>query len=94
MAPAPSPRPATSVPPNAQDTRGNSDGERIAVEGKFSTVRREYESFRKEYGPRLESDWNSITSEITFGKGTGKYAKVNSMLESLRRSMAKVRSGG
>jgi serine/threonine-protein kinase len=65
-----------------------------AVIAKFRLVRGEYEAFKGEYGPRLESDWNAIAHEINFGKPSEKYAKVNAMLDALRHEMTKVRSGG
>jgi len=65
-----------------------------AVVAKFRTVKKEYESFKSEYGARLEDDWNAITGEITFGRPGEKYQKVNAMLDALRRNMSRVRDGG
>jgi hypothetical protein len=56
-------------------------------------VKSEYSSFKSQYGSVLEDRWNSIASEITFGKGE-KFSKVDQMLDQLRKEMAKVRSGG
>jgi hypothetical protein len=64
------------------------------VEAKFKTVKHEYDSFKGEYGGRLESQWNAITNAMVFGSGDAKYEKVDAMLDSLRREMAKVRDGG
>jgi hypothetical protein len=63
------------------------------VQAKFRTVKGEYASFKSQYGPVLEDKWNAIASEITFGKAD-KMDKVDAMLDSLRREMAKVRAGG
>ncbi|MSP59115.1 MAG: serine/threonine protein kinase [Myxococcales bacterium] len=65
-----------------------------SVEAKFRTVKHEYDGFKGEYGARLESQWNAITSEMVFGKGDTKYDKLDAMLDTLRREMGKVRSGG
>ncbi len=65
-----------------------------AIEAKFKTVRREYDSFKGQYGPRLESQWNAITNAWVFGSGDSKYDKVDAMLDNLRHEMAKVRDGG
>jgi serine/threonine protein kinase len=63
------------------------------VQAKFKTVKSEYATFKTQYGAVLEDRWNAIASEITFGKGD-KFAKVDQMLDQLRKEMAKVRSGG
>jgi len=63
------------------------------VQAKFRTVKSEYAAFKSQYGPVLEDKWNAIASEITFGKAD-KMDKVDAMLDSLRREMAKVRAGG
>ena len=65
-----------------------------AVEAKFKTVKHEYDSFKGEYGGRLEAQWNAITNEIAFGHGDTKYDKVDAMLDKLRREMTMVRDGG
>jgi hypothetical protein len=64
-----------------------------AVQDKYQTVKHEYAAFKKQYGSVLEERWTAIASEITFGKGD-KFAKVDAMLDALRKEMAKVRSGG
>ena len=64
-----------------------------AVQAKFKTVNIEYTAFKTQYGGVLEDRWNAIASEITFGK-VDKFAKVDQMLDQLRKEMAKVRSGG
>jgi hypothetical protein len=64
------------------------------VTAKFRAVKDEYAAFKSEYGPRLEPEWNAIASEITFGRPGDRAARVNVMLDALRRHMAKVRSGG
>jgi eukaryotic-like serine/threonine-protein kinase len=64
-----------------------------AVQAKFKTVKTEYSSFKSQYGAVLEDRWNAIANEITYGKGD-KFAKVDQMLDQLRKEMAKVRSGG
>ena len=66
---------------------------RSSVEAKFKTIKQQYDAFKNEYGPRLESDWNAIASEIAFGKGEEKFARVDEMLDGLERRMAKVRGG-
>ena len=63
------------------------------VQAKFRTVKGEYAAFKAQYGSVLEDKWNSIASEITFGKAD-KFEKVDAMLEALRREMAKVKAGG
>jgi serine/threonine-protein kinase len=65
-----------------------------AVQGKFMTVQREYSRFKKEYGARLDEDWNDILDLATFGTGDEKMGKLNSKLDHLRRKMAVIRSGG
>jgi hypothetical protein len=57
-------------------------------------VRHEYDAFKGQYGPRLESQWNAITNAWVFGSGDSKYDKVDAMLDTLRREMARVRDGG
>ena len=64
-----------------------------SVQAKFRTVKGEYTAFKTQYGSVLEDKWNAIASEITFGK-VDKFDKVDAMLDSLRREMAHVRSGG
>jgi hypothetical protein len=63
------------------------------VEAKFRALKGEYAAFKSQYGPVLEDKWNAIATEITFGKAE-KLDKVDSMLDALRREMAKVRAGG
>ncbi|HEX9102004.1 MAG TPA: serine/threonine-protein kinase [Polyangia bacterium] len=63
------------------------------VQAKFRTVKGEYTAFKSQYGPVLEDKWNAIASEITFGKAD-KFDKLDAMLDSLRREMAKVKAGG
>jgi serine/threonine protein kinase len=64
-----------------------------AVQAKFQKVKTEYSSFKSQYGGVLEDRWNAIATEITFGKGD-KFAKVDQMLDQLRKEMAKVKAGG
>jgi serine/threonine-protein kinase len=64
-----------------------------AVQAKFQKVKSEYSSFKAQYGSVLEDRWNAIATEITFGKGD-KFAKVDQMLDQLRKEMAKVKAGG
>ncbi len=64
-----------------------------AVQAKYGKVRQEYVSFKTQYGSVLEERWNAIANEITFGKAD-KFDKVDAMLESLRKEMSKVKSGG
>jgi serine/threonine protein kinase len=64
-----------------------------AVQAKFRTIKQEYTSFKAQYGAVLEERWNAIASEIAFGKAD-KYAKLDAMLDNLRREMAKIRAGG
>ncbi|HEY2744512.1 MAG TPA: protein kinase [Polyangia bacterium] len=63
------------------------------VQSKYRTVKSEYAAFKSQYGAVLEDKWNTIASEITFGKAD-KFDKVDAMLDALRREMAKVRAGG
>jgi hypothetical protein len=63
------------------------------VQTKFRTVKSEYSSFKSQYGSVLEDKWNAIASEITFGKAD-KFERLDAMLDSLRREMAKVKAGG
>ncbi len=64
-----------------------------AVQAKYKTVKSEYLAFKTKYGAVLEDRWNAIASEIAFGKAD-KFEKVDSMLDSLRREMARVKDGG
>ncbi len=73
-----------STPPRATVTSE-------AVQAKFGQVKREYSVFKAKYGPILQDDWNAIAQEITFGKAD-KYPRLDSMLDSLRRSMASARA--
>jgi serine/threonine protein kinase len=63
------------------------------VQAKYRAIKGEYGAFKSQYGAVLEDKWNAIAAEITFGKAD-KFDKVDAMLESLRREMAKVRAGG
>ena len=63
-----------------------------AVQAKFQKVRSEYSAFKGQYGPVLEERWNTIASEITFGKAD-KFDKVDGLLDTLRREMSRVRDG-
>jgi hypothetical protein len=56
-------------------------------------VKKEYASFKAQYGARFEERWNQIAFENTFGKAD-KYDKMDALLDALRRDMAHVRSGG
>jgi serine/threonine-protein kinase len=84
---APPPRHIVKAPPPQQQHTPNE------VQAKFRTVRSEYSQFKSQYGAVLEDKWNAIASEITFGKAD-KFEKVDAMLDSLRREMARVRGGG
>jgi eukaryotic-like serine/threonine-protein kinase len=64
-----------------------------AVQAKFRTVNQEYNAFKSQYGAVLAERWNAIINEITYGKAD-KFDKVDSMLDGLRREMAKVKAGG
>jgi serine/threonine-protein kinase len=64
-----------------------------AVQAKYAAVKGEYMSFKREYGSVLEDRWTGIANELTFGKAN-KFEKVDAMLDSLRKEMAKVKSGG
>jgi serine/threonine-protein kinase len=64
-----------------------------AVQAKYLTVKKEYISFKSQYGSVLEDRWNAIANEISFGKAD-KFDKVDAMLDTLRREMSKVKSGG
>jgi hypothetical protein len=82
----PPPRPVAAPPAVARHTPEQ-------VQAKFRTVKGEYATFKSQYGSVLEDRWNTIASEITFGKAD-KFDKLDAMLDSLRHDMAKVRSGG
>lgn len=64
-----------------------------AVQAKFQTISREYGAFKRQYGAVLEERWLAITNELTFGKAD-KFDRVDTMLDGLRREMAKVKQGG
>ena len=64
-----------------------------AVQAKFRSVKQEYLTFKGQYGWVLEERWNSIASEITYGKAD-KFEKLDAMLDGLRHEMSKIRSGG
>jgi serine/threonine protein kinase len=78
-----------SPPPHALQKSRTPD----QVQAKFRALKGEYAAFKSQYGPVLEDKWNAIATEITFGKAD-KFDKVDAMLDSLRREMAKVRAGG
>jgi hypothetical protein len=61
-----------------------------AVKRRFLTVKQEYEAFRKQYGGRLDSDYNEILELQTFG-GEGKWEKLDAKLAALRKKMADAR---
>jgi eukaryotic-like serine/threonine-protein kinase len=89
----PKPRPARPAPakPAAPPPRVVTHSPE-QVQAKFRAVKGEYAGFKGQYGPVLEDRWNTIASEITFGKAD-KFDKLDAMLDSLRRDMAKVKSG-
>jgi serine/threonine protein kinase len=96
--PPPPPKPVEHHHPKAPPkhvvaSRSEAGPSPEAVQAKFKTVKSEYTAFKTQYGAVLEDRWNAIASEITFGKGD-KYAKVDQMLDQLRKEMAKVRAGG
>jgi serine/threonine-protein kinase len=64
------------------------------VEAKYRAVHREYDDFKRAFGPRLDPSWNRILEQFTFGQGDAKYSKIDTMLDEFRREMAKVKSGG
>jgi eukaryotic-like serine/threonine-protein kinase len=64
------------------------------VEAKFRAVRREYDDFKRAFGPRLEPSWNRLLEQYTFSQGEGKFTKFDGMLDEFRREMAKVKNGG
>jgi serine/threonine-protein kinase len=82
-----------AVAPKAVEAPPSGKHSPDAVQAKFKTVKSEYSSFKAQYGGVLEDRWNAIATEITFGKGD-KFAKVDQMLDQLRKEMAKVKSGG
>ena len=82
-------QPATT-PPVVQQPKSRSPD---AVQAKFRMVKSEYAAFKSQYGAVLEDRWDAIANEITFGKAD-KFDKVDAMLDSLRREMTKVKSGG
>ena len=63
-----------------------------AVQAKFRKVHGEYSAFKTQYGAVLEDRWNSIATEITYGKAD-RYERVDQLLDGLRREMQKVRDG-
>ncbi len=64
-----------------------------SIQAKFRQVRIEYNGFKTQYGAVLEEKWNAITFEITYGKGD-KFARVDAMLDALRRDMSLIKAGG
>jgi serine/threonine-protein kinase len=97
LLPAPSPKPAHKQVrrrrPAAVELASRRSPSPAAVQTKFKTVKKEYSTFKSQYGSVLEERWNAIASEITFGKAD-KFDKVDAMLDALRREMARIRSGG
>lgn len=94
----PAPSPTASVPPlrpglKPQRKVDPSAVSADAVQGKFMAVQREYSRFKKEYGARLDEEWNDILDLATFGLGGEKIVKLNSKLDQLRRRMAEIRRG-
>jgi len=60
------------------------------VQSKFRTVSREYNAFKRDFGPRLESEWNDIVELVTYG-GADKLSRVDALLDRLRKQMSQIR---
>jgi hypothetical protein len=64
-----------------------------SVTAKYQAVSRDYAEFRKEYGSRLEAEWNDLLDFATYGTGEDKQAKLDAKLSAFRKRMTQIRSG-
>ena len=64
------------------------------VQAKYQAVAREYETFKRAFGPRLDSEWNDILSFATYAGGEDKHKKLSARLDDMRRRKAAIRAGG
>jgi hypothetical protein len=85
---APAPAPPVAAPAPAPAKRSPE-----AVQAKYMAVHQEYVAFKREYGGILEEKWTAIVNEVTYGKAN-KFERLDAMLDSLRKDMGKVKSGG
>ena len=62
---------------------------RLEVDRKFQQVKAEYLEFKKNFGARLEDQWQQILSDIALGR---RDQGLSDSLDSLRRDMKQIRS--
>jgi hypothetical protein len=63
------------------------------VQARFRAVKREYNQFKKEYGARLDAEWNDLASLATFSSGPDKLRTIDREIERFRGKMRRVREG-
>jgi len=80
------PRPPVVVPTEAPATAAS-------VQAKYQSTARDYAEFRKQYGERLEAEWDDILSFHTYAAGEDKQSKLDAKLTQFRRRMAQIRAG-
>jgi hypothetical protein len=61
------------------------------VQSRFRAVKREYNQFKKEYGARLEAEWNDLASLATFGQGPEKLKTIDREIKKFRAKMRAAR---
>jgi serine/threonine-protein kinase len=65
-----------------------------SVQAKYQALAREYATFKKAYGARLDGEWNDILDYATYGVGEEKTHKLDAKLSAFRKRMAQVKAGG
>jgi serine/threonine-protein kinase len=82
-------------PPKGKDPPSAATGPtQPEVESKFQAVKREYGTFRKAYGSRLDDEWNDILDVATLGRGEDRWKKLAQKLDRFQKRMAQIRTGG
>lgn len=61
---------------------------RLEVDRKFQQVKAEYLEFKKNFGARLEDQWQQILSDIALGR---RDQGLSDALDALRREMKQIR---
>jgi serine/threonine-protein kinase len=82
VAKAAPPAPPSAAAPSAQD-----------VEAKFIAVKKEYATFRKSFGGRLDDEWNDILDVATYDRGDDRYRKLTAKLDRFRQRMGDIKNG-
>ena len=88
------PRPASPKPPRPPVIAPPAEAAPTAasVQAKYQSTARDYAEFRKQYGERLESEWDDILSFHTYAAGEDKQTKLDAKLTQFRRRMAQIRA--